>query len=170
MASLGCLFAQTGKTSDAVRMLTSGITAYRSTGATLWAPFHLSNLATSYASLGQLEDAWRCVGEAMRAVATTKEKWFEAEVHRIAGELLLLSQQPDETKAEEYFERALSVARDQQAKSWELRAAMSLARLWRDQGKVQQARELLAPVYGWFTEGFDTRDLKEAKALLDALV
>ena len=170
MASLGCLFAQTGKTSDAVRMLTSGITAYRSTGATLWAPFHLSNLATSHASLGQLEAAWRCVGEAMRAVATTKEKWFEAELHRIAGELLLLSQQPDETKAEEYFERALSVARAQQAKSWELRAAMSLARLWRDQGKVQQARELLAPVYGWFTEGFDTRDLKEAKALLDALV
>jgi predicted ATPase len=150
-------------------MLTSGITAYRSTGATLWAPFHLSNLATSYASLGQLEDAWRCVGEAMRAVATTKEKWFEAELHRIAGELLLLSQQTGETKAEEYFERALSVARAQQAKSWELRAAMSLARLWRDQGKVQQARELLAPVYGWFTEGFDTHDLKEAKALLEEL-
>jgi predicted ATPase len=70
-------------------------------------------------------------------------------------------------KAEAYFERALSVARQQQAKSWELRAAMSMARLWRDQGKPQQARELLAPVYGWFTEGFDTRDLKEAKALLD---
>ena len=72
-------------------------------------------------------------------------------------------------KAEAYFERALAVARQQQAKSWELRAAMSLARLWRDQGKVQQARELLAPVYGWFTEGFDTRDLKEAKALLEEL-
>ena len=71
-------------------------------------------------------------------------------------------------KAEEYFERALAVAREQQAKSWELRAAMTLARLWRSQGKVQQARELLAPVYGWFTEGFDTRDLKEAKALLES--
>jgi predicted ATPase len=168
MASQGCLFAQTGKTSDAVRMLTCGITAYRSTGATLWAPFHLSNLATSYASLGQLEDAWRCVGEAMRAVATTKEKWFEAEVHRIAGEIEL-SPERDAAKAEAYFERALAVARRQQAKSFELRAAMSIARLWRDQGKPQQARELLAPVYGWFTEGFDTRDLKEAKELLHAL-
>ena len=77
--------------------------------------------------------------------------------------------EPRPTKAETHFERALSVARQQQAKSWELRAAMSLARLWRDQGKVQQARELLAPVYGWFTEGFDTRDLKEAKALLEQL-
>jgi predicted ATPase len=80
-----------------------------------------------------------------------------------------MSPEPDPAKAERYFERALAVARQQQAKSWELRAAMSLARLWRDQGKIQQARELLAPVYGWFTEGFDTRDLKEAKALLEEL-
>jgi predicted ATPase/class 3 adenylate cyclase len=169
VASQGCLFAQTGKPSDAVRMLASGITAYRSTGATLWAPFHLSNLATSYVSLGQLGDAWRCVGEAMTAVATTKERWFEAETHRIAGEIALTSPEPDAAKAEAHFERALDVARQQQAKSWELRVAMSLARLWHDQGKVRQARELLAPVYGWFTEGFDTRDLKEAKALLEEL-
>ena len=80
-----------------------------------------------------------------------------------------MSPEPDAAKAEAYLEQALTVARRQQAKSWELRAAMSMARLWRDQGKPQQARELLAPVYGWFTEGFDTRDLKEAKALLDAL-
>jgi predicted ATPase len=92
-----------------------------------------------------------------------------AEVHRIAGEIALMSPEPDAAKAETYFDRALAVARAQQAKSWELRAAMSLARLWREQGKVQQARELLAPVYGWFTEGFDTRDLKEAKALLEEL-
>ena len=91
------------------------------------------------------------------------------EVHRIAGEVALKSPEPDAAKAETYFERALAVSRQQQAKSWELRAAMSLARLWRDQGKPQQARELLAPVYGWFTEGFDTRDLKEAKALLEQL-
>ena len=103
------------------------------------------------------------------AVETTEERWFEAEVHRIAGEIALKSPKPDTTKAEAYFDRALSVARQQQAKSWELRAAMSMARLWRDQGKPQQARELLAPVYGWFTEGFDTLDLKEAKALLKAL-
>jgi predicted ATPase len=93
----------------------------------------------------------------------------EAEVYRIAGEIALKSPKPDPAKSEAYFERALAVARQQQAKSWELRASMSLARLWRDQDKVQQARELLAPVYGWFTEGFETRDLKEAKALLEQL-
>jgi predicted ATPase len=100
---------------------------------------------------------------------TSEESWCEAEVNRIAGEITLLSTEGDAAKAEAYLERALSTARQQQAKSWELRASMSLARLWRDQGKVQQARELLTPVYGWFTEGFDTRDLKEAKALLEEL-
>ena len=89
-----------------------------------------------------------------------------AEIDRIAGEIALRSPEPDAAKAEAYFERALSVARQQQAKSWELRAAMSMARLWRDQGKREEARELLAPIYGWFTEGFDTRDLKEARTLL----
>ena len=93
----------------------------------------------------------------------------EADIHRVAGEIALKSPEPDTAKAEAYFERALAVARAQQAKSWELRAAMSMARLWRDQDKQQQARDLLAPVYGWFTEGFDTLDLKEAKALLDEL-
>jgi len=111
----------------------------------------------------------RCIGETLTAIETTKEKWWEAEVYRVAGEIALLSVEPDAATAEAYFERGLTVARQQQAKSWELRAAMSLARLWRDQGKVQQARELLAPVYGWFTEGFETRDLKEAKELLEAL-
>ena len=110
-----------------------------------------------------------CIGEAISGMETTKERIFAAEVNRIAGEIALKSPEPDAAKAEAYFDRALAVARQQQAKSWELRAAMSLARLWRDQGKVQQARELLAPVYGWFTEGFDTRDLKEAKALLEQL-
>ena len=105
----------------------------------------------------------------MTTVEATKERWCEAEVHRIAGEIALMSPERDAAKAEGYFERALAVARQQQAKSWELRAAMSLAGLWRDQGKPQQARELLASVYGWFTEGFDTRDLKEAKALLEEL-
>jgi predicted ATPase len=105
----------------------------------------------------------------MSTIETTKESWFEAEVYRIAGEIARESSEPDAAKAEAYFERALAVARQQQAKSWELRAAMSMARLWRDQGKRDEARELLAPVYGWFTEGFDTRDLKEAKALLDEL-
>jgi predicted ATPase len=95
--------------------------------------------------------------------------WYEAEVHRIAGEIALMSPEQDAAKAEAYFERALAVARAQQAKSWELRASMSMARLWREQGKRNEARELLAPVYGWFTEGLGTRDLKEAKALLAEL-
>jgi predicted ATPase len=94
---------------------------------------------------------------------------YAAEVHRIAGEIILMSPQSDAAKAEAYFGRALAIARQQQAKSLELRAAMSMARLWRDQGKRDKARDLLAPVYGWFTEGSDTRDLKEAKALLDEL-
>ena len=135
----------------------------------MFTPLYLSYLAGAYAELGKFDDAWRCIGEAMTAVGTTKEKLFEAEVNRTAGEIALVSPDPDGLSAQEYFERALAVARRQQAKSWELRAAMSMARLWRDRGKPQQARELLAPVYGWFTEGFDTRDLKEAKALLTEL-
>ena len=130
-------------------------------------PTYLSYLARAYAELGQFDDASRCIGEAIVAVETTNENWYEADIHRIAGEIALKSPEPDAAKAEAYFERALAVARQQQAKSWELRAAMSMARLWRDEGKVRQARELLAPVYGWFTEGFETRDLKEAKALLE---
>ena len=124
----------------------------------------------AYADLGQPDDARRCIDDAIDKVERSKEKWGEAEVHRIAGEIALKSPEPDAAKAEAYFERALTVARQQQAKSWELRAAMSMARLWRSKGKVQQARELLGPVYSWFTEGFDTRDLKEAKALLDELM
>ena len=165
----GLLFVLTGKASDAVRVITTGITSLRSTGATLHEPRHLCHLAMAYAELGQLDDAWRCIDDAIEKVERSKEKWYEAEVHRIAGEIALKSLAPDPEKAEAYFNRALAVARQQQAKSWELRAAMSLARLWRDQGKPQQAPELLAPVYGWFTEGFDTLDLKEAKALLDEL-
>jgi predicted ATPase len=165
----GYLVALTGKASDAVRVITSGITAFRSTGATMWLPSYMSQLASAYAELGQFDDAWRYIDEAMTVMQASKERWCEAEVNRIAGEIALKSPEADTAKAEAYFQRALAVARQQQAKSWELRAAMSLARLWRDQGKTQQARELLAPVYGWFTEGLDTRDLKEAKALLDAL-
>ena len=148
---------------------TDKTTNYPSTGATLYIPGYLSSLAKAYAELGQFDHAWRAINEAMTGVETTKERLFEADIIRIGGEIAMLSHEPDGAKAEAYFERALAVARQQQAKSWELRAAMSLARLWRSQGKPQQARELLAPVYGWFTEGWDTRDLKEAKALLEEL-
>jgi predicted ATPase len=134
-----------------------------------WEVESAPHLAMAYAELGQFDDARRCIGEAMTAVETTKERWWEAEVRRTAGEIALKSPEPDAVKAEAYFERALAVARQQQAKSWELRGSMSMARLWRDQGKRDEARDLLAPVYGWFTEGFDTLDLKEAKALLEEL-
>jgi class 3 adenylate cyclase/predicted ATPase len=169
MIHQGCVLALTGNAPSAIQLITSGITAWRSGGATRWMPYYLLYLARAYAALGQLDDAWRCIGEATTAVETTKERWCEADVIRTAGEIALMSPERDAAKAEAYFERALTVARQQQAKSWELRAAMSMARLWRDQGKRDEARELLAPVYGWFTEGFDTRDLKEAKALLDEL-
>jgi predicted ATPase len=160
--------ALTGKASDAVQTITCGLTAMRSTGTTMWMPLWLSYLAKANAEIGQFDDARRCIGEAMAAVEMAKEKWCEAEVNRIAGNIALLSLEPD-ARAEEYFERALAVARAQQAKSWELRAAISMARLWRDQGRRDEARNLLAPLFGWFTEGFDTHDLKEAKLLLDEL-
>jgi predicted ATPase len=165
----GNLFAVTGRTMDAIQEITSGLTAFRSTGATLYVPSWLSYLARAYADLGKIDDAWRCIGEAIAAIEMTKQRWCEAEVNRVAGEIRLISPEPDAAKAQEYFARALAIARQQQAKSWELRAAMSMARLWRDQGKRNEARDLLTPVYNWFTEGFDTCDLKEAKALLSAL-
>jgi predicted ATPase len=161
--------AVTSNFAEAIQTISAGLTEYRSLGAKVWTTSWLSQLALFHANIGKLDDALHCISEAITAVETTKERWWEPEVHRIAGEIALLSPERDAAKAEAYFERALSVAREQQAKSWELRAATSLARLWRDEGRSQQAQELLAPVYGWFTEGFDTRDLKEAKALLEAL-
>ena len=158
-----------GDPANSIPMMISMRNAYEATGAKFLAPLYLSVLSTSYAALGKFDDARHYVAQAMNTMETSKEKWFEVEVSRVAGEIALKSPKPDTAKAEGYFERALIVARQQQAKSWELSASMSLARLWRGQGKVQEARELLAPVYGWFTEGFDTRDLKEAKALLEEL-
>jgi predicted ATPase len=165
----GCVLAQTGKASEAIQAISDAITELRPIGATVWHTAWLAYLSLAYAELGKLGDAWRCIGEAITAAETTKVRWFEVEIHRTAGELALISPNRDAVKAQAYFERALEMARQQQAKSWELRASMSVARLWRSQGKVQRARELLAPVYGWFTEGFDTRDLKDAKALLEEL-
>jgi predicted ATPase len=169
MLQQGCNSALAGKAADAVNTVTAGLASFRQTGSTCWTTQYLAYLTIAFAELGQFDGAWRCIGETGTLMEKTGERWWEAETNRLAGEITLLSPEPDATKAEAYFERALAVARQQQAKSWELRAAMSLARLWRSQGKEQQARELLAPVYGWFTEGFDTRDLKEAKALLEEL-
>jgi class 3 adenylate cyclase/predicted ATPase len=163
----GRLFTLTGKPVDAVHMITAGIAAFRSTGATVALPHWLSTLARAHAELDQFDDAWRCIGEALTVIQTSKYRMGEAEVHRIAGEIALMAPQPDAAKAHAYFGRALAVARAQQAKSFELRAAMAMARLLRDRGKRDEARDLLAPVYDWFTEGFETRDLKEAKTVLE---
>ena len=132
-------------------------------------PMWLSYLAEASAAIGHIDDARGRIGEAMTAMETTNERWCEAEVHRAAGEIALMSPEPDPVKAEAHFKYALEIARTQRAKSWELRAAMSIARLWRDQGNRHQAGDLLAPAYSWFTEGFDTLDLKEAKSLLEEL-
>ena len=169
LALRGCVHALTGKAEEAVQDIASGITAIRSTGNTMWTPVFSSYLALANAKIGQFNEAWTNIREAMTAVETAKERWHEAEINRIAGEIALRSGERDAVEAQSYFERALEIARAQQARSWELRAATSLARLWRDQGRRAEARDLLAPVYGWFTEGFDTLDLKEAKALLEEL-
>ncbi len=132
-------------------------------------PFFLSVLARAYLDSGELHQAAATLDEASRVATEARALYFFPEVLRTKAKLLLL-QDPDHPEAaQKYFQQAVAMAREQGARSFELRAAMSLARLWRDQGKVQQARELLAPVYGWFTEGFDTRDLKEAKVLLEEL-
>jgi class 3 adenylate cyclase/predicted ATPase len=165
----GYVSTMTGDASDAVERITSGIAAWRSTGSTLWMPQYLSFLARAYADLGNHADASRSIDEALAAIDRTKERWCEADLHRVAGEIALASPDRDAAKAEARFERALAIARQQGAKSWELRAAMSMARLWRDKGKRAEARNLLGPVYGWFTEGFGTLDLKQSKALLDEL-
>ena len=110
--------------------------------ATIWMPFYLPCLARAHAELGQFDHAWQRIAEARTIVETTKERWCEADLHRVAGELALMSPQADAAKAEAHFERALGIARAQQAKSWELRAAISMARLWRDQGKRRQAHDL----------------------------
>ena len=170
-AQQGCLFGLTGKYSDAIKMLTSGFIAVSvNRNDVLDAAVLIKFGKGLRVELGKFDDAWRCIREAITAAETTRGKVVRsARSIALPGEVALLSPEQDAAKAEAYFERALAVAREQQAKSWELRAAVSLARLWHDHGKPQHARELLAPVYGWFTEGFDTRDLKEAKALLDEL-
>jgi class 3 adenylate cyclase/predicted ATPase len=169
MANQGCALALTGQMPSAITMISSGLDAFRSTGSTLYTPWYLTSLAAAYAELGQFDDASHCIDEAVLTVQTTKEKWCEAEIHRIAGEIALRLAKPDVAKAGTAFARALTIARSQRAKSWELRAATSLARVLRDHGERDNGRELLEPVYGSFTERFATRDLREANALLDEL-
>ena len=130
-------------------------------------PLFTARQAEAEAEVGGVESALAMVDDALTMSERTGQHWPDAELHRVRGDVLVRATQSG--AAEAAFAHAIEVARRQRTRSFELRAAMSMARLWRDQGKRDQARELLAPVYGWFTEGFDTLDLKEAKALLDEL-
>jgi class 3 adenylate cyclase/predicted ATPase len=154
-----------GDVSEGMSLLRSGSSAYSVTGADARISFHIALLAKACEIAGQVEEALSVVGDALQIVERTVERWFAAELYRHKGQLML--RQGDFAAAEELYRKALSIAKEQDAKLWELRAALSLARLRRDQGRHAEARDLLAPVYGWFTEGFDTPDLKDAKALLD---
>jgi predicted ATPase len=156
-----------GEGQQAIADIRRGIAAYRATGAELESSYWFALLAEAYAIVGAVEEGLAALTEALNLVATTGVLFCHAELFRLKGELLLKRDDPSEAEAS--FRDAIRVASIQHAKLLELRASMSLARLWRDQGKVPQARELLAPIYGWFREGFDTRDLKEAKALVEEL-
>ena len=142
---------------------------YRATGAEIIRPYFLALLAEAHGTMGQPEAGLTALTEALTLVDKTGERWYEPELYRLKGELLLQQSSDNYTEAETCFHQAIAIAHNQQAKSFELRAATSLARLWQQQGKRQEAHDLLAPVYGWFTEGFDTADLQDAKALLEAL-
>ena len=167
---LGWASALGGATETGIRLMRQGLHDYRATGAASWVPYYAGLLAEQLGQAGFVEEASAVLNEARDAAKRASDRFFwEAELRRLDGELRLRSRSTEPREAQENFRSAITVAQEQQAKSLELRAAISLARLWRAQGKVQQARELLAPVYEWFTEGFDTRDLKEAKALLNEL-
>jgi predicted ATPase len=146
-----------------------GLDELRVTRSVVILPWYLSLLAEAQGQSGQVEAGLCTLAEALALVEQTQGRLWEAELHRLQGELLLQLSSDNHTEAETCFQQALSVAQSQQAKSCELRAATSLARLWQSQGKDQEAHDLLAPVYDWFTEGFDTADLKDAKALLNEL-
>ena len=160
---------QQGRIGEAIRQMRQAISAMRVAHNGIGMPYRLLSLAGVHMRARQAPDGLDALTEALSLVESTGERWFEAELHRVRGELLLRLPDPEWIGAEECFRHAIAVAQGQQAKLWELRAAMSLARLWRDQGKRAAARDLLAPVYGWFTEGFDIADLKDAKVLLDEL-
>jgi predicted ATPase len=167
----GWALAVQGQREEGLAQMQQGLAAAQAAESRLGLSAWLALLAEAYGQSGQAEVGLRLLAEALAHVEHTGERYHEAEVYRLKGELLLNAEcgVRNAELAEECFQQALAVARRQQARSWELRAAMSLSRLWQQQGKHTEARELLAPIYGWFTEGFDTLDLQEAKALLDAL-
>jgi predicted ATPase/class 3 adenylate cyclase len=165
----GWLLSEAGRASDAISLGTAAVAAIRSTGATAYAPWYMSYLASAYAKLGQFDDAWRCIADAINAAEATGERWCDAEIFRTAAGVALMEPNPDQVRIDAYFGRALSTAREQKAASLELRVATSVARLLQKKGKHAEARDVLAPVLERFTEGFDTLDLIEAKTLLQKI-
>jgi predicted ATPase len=158
-----------GRTEAGITQMHHGLATWQSAGAAVWVPHALALLADGYGDTGQPEQGLAAIAEALEQVDKTGEYHWAAEIYRLQGELLLQQKAPNANQGETCFQHALDIARRQQAKSLELRAAMSLSRLWQRQGKRAEARQLLREIYGWFTEGFETADLQEAKALLAAL-
>jgi tetratricopeptide (TPR) repeat protein len=169
MNQRGGTLAALGHSEAGIAQMRQGIATLQATQTRMTLPRLLARLAEAYGNSGQAEAGLDVLAEALAVVDTTGERLNEAELHRLKGELLLRQAVPDAPQAEACFQQALAIARRQQTRSWELRAAMSLSRLWQRQGKRDDARTLLAPIYGWFTEGFDTADLQDARALLDEL-
>jgi predicted ATPase len=165
----GGALAEQGQRQEGIEQICQGLTAFRATGSEVGLPQYASLLIEAYRAVGQVEEACRVLAEALMLVDKHREYFWEAELHRLKGHLLLQQAVSDATQAEICFLQALAIAHRQQAKALELRAATSLTRLWQQQGKRTDAHQLLAEVYGWFTEGFDTADLQEARALLDTL-
>jgi adenylate cyclase len=165
----GWALAEQGHGAEGIVQMRQGIAAWRAAGAELQLPYFLALLAEAHGKAGQVDEGMSVLNEALTAVQRAGERQHEAELHRLEGEFLLKQEAPDEQEAEHRLLQSVEVARQQQAKSFELRAAMNLSRLWQRQGKRVEAREMLSPIYGWFTEGFDTADLREARTLLEAL-
>ena len=164
----GWAIARQGRPEEGLAQLRESVAIYKSVGAELALTQFLAMTAEAFCCAGQVEEALTTVDEALVMTSRNRDCYYDAELHRLRGELLLLNGATD-AEAESCFQQAIQIAQQQRAKSWELRAATSLARLWQQQGKTAEARQMLAEIYGWFTEGFDTADLQDAKALLDEL-
>ncbi|MFQ5927642.1 MAG: hypothetical protein ACE5MH_09445, partial [Terriglobia bacterium] len=165
----GWALAEQGQGDEGTAQMRQGLAAGRATGGALGRSLFLALLAEAHANQGRIDDGLRMVAEGLTTTENNGERFYEAELHRLKGELVLSLSGDNQSEAETCFQNAIDIARRQSAKSLELRAATSLARLWQGQGRIDESRELLAPVYGWFTEGFDTADLKDAKRLLEEL-
>lgn len=167
---LGWAMVERGEGQAGIARIEEGLAAFQTTGAKLQSSWWIGLRAEAYGKIGRLEEGLIVWVDALRAVKDTGEHFYEAELQRLKGEFLLQRSSDNQCEAETCFQQAMTIAQNQGAKAWELRTATSLARLWQQQGKIQQACDLLAPVYNWFTEGFDTVDLQEANALLDELL